>query len=261
MFVQSLSVVGGRARRAFLAFVARTLLLCASFDCLWEESKSACVLARQLKRPSVTVQRRFTFILSLSLSLCLDSHLSRQRAAGDSLSLPAEPRRPSRGKGRVQPHPVDLSLSTATHNHCPHPKKKVSLSKQPTAVLRARAKKRKRRERDDAKGARPPLGPLGPRRRLRCRCRRRGADEKQFFSSRLLSLVVGAENETPVSCSLWPLFGHGFAQCRKRVLIGNVTGSREWGSTASHLRPLVVTTWVRFVYKSLVGEPYARVSA
>ena len=203
----------------------------------------------------------YSLSLSLSLSICLDSHLSRQRAAGDSLSLPAEPRRPSRGKGRVQPHPVDLSLSTATHNHCPHPKKKVSLSKQPTAVLRARAKKRKRRERDDAKGARPPLGPLGPRRRLRCRCRRRGADEKQFFSSRLLSLVVGAENETPVSCSLWPLFGHGFAQCRKRVLIGNVTGSREWGSTASHLRPLVVTTWVRFVYKSLVGEPYARVSA
>jgi len=183
LFVQSLSVCGGcRARRAFLAFVARTLLLCASFDCLWEETKGACARAsaqasvrhgktrtgmtrRTLGSLAPRVQRRFTFILSLSLSLSLDSHLSRQRAAGDSLSLPAEPRRPSRGKGRVQPHPADLPLSTAPSNHCPHPKKN-KYSKQPTAVLRAR-KKKKGRERDGAKASRPPLGPLGPRRRLR----------------------------------------------------------------------------------------------
>ena len=166
MFVQSLSVCGGcRARRAFLAFVARALLLCASFDCLWEETKGACARAsaqasvrhgktrtgmtrRTLGSLAPRVQRRFTFILSLSLSLSLDSHLSRQRAAGDSLSLPAEPRRPSRGKGRVQPHPVDLPLSTAPSNHCPLPPKKISLpNNQPRFFARAKKKKKKARAR------------------------------------------------------------------------------------------------------------------
>ena len=259
MFVQSLSVCGGcRARRAFLAFVARTLLLCASFDCLWEESKSACVLARQLKRPSVTVQRRFTFILSLSVSTLTSLGSARPETLSPFPLNPAALLEAKAGFSLTQLTSPSARPPTIT---VPTQKKSKSFQTTNRGSSRARKKKRKRRERDGAKGARPPLGPLGPRRRLRCRCRRRGADEKQFFSSRLLSLVVGAENETPVSCSLWPLFGHGFAQCRKRVLIGNVTGSREWGSTASHLRPLVVTTWVRFVYKSLVGEPYARVSA
>ena len=119
-------------------------------------------------------------------SLSLDSHLSRQRAAGDSLSLPAEPRRPSRGKGRVQPHPVDLPLSTATSNHCPPPKKKVSL---PSSRGSSRARKKKRARARWREGCAAASRSSRSSPSLTAGRRRRGADEKQFFSihSRLWS--------------------------------------------------------------------------
>lgn len=82
------------------------------------------VCARASAQASVRHGKGVSLLFSLSRLSSLDSHLSRQRAAGDSRSLPAEPRRPSRGKGRVQPHPVDLPLSTATPKSLSHPKKK-----------------------------------------------------------------------------------------------------------------------------------------
>ena len=110
-----------------------------------KEQERVCSRVSSSVRPSrKNKSKGVSLLFSLSLSLSLDSHLSRQRAAGDSLSLPAEPRRPSRGKGRVQPHPVDLPLSTP--NHCP--KKKVSLpNNQHTARGSSRAQKKKARAR------------------------------------------------------------------------------------------------------------------